>query len=78
MKFIPSPINLKPSKTVWVVDDEQKLQAKEVNVLRTEGAYFLIDQGLTNDEKLVLTLPEYPQAGMEVKLAASNASDALK
>ena len=21
MKFIPSPINLKPSKTVWVVDD---------------------------------------------------------
>lgn len=72
------PQELVNNRTVWVVDDEQKLQAKEVNVLRTEGAYFLIDQGLTNDEKLVLTLPEYPQAGMEVKLAASNASDALK
>ena len=39
---------------------------------------FLIDKGLTNDEKLVLTLPEYPQQGMAVKLAASKSSEALK
>lgn len=72
------PQELVNNRTVWVVDNEQKLQAKEVNVLRSEGAYFLIDKGLANDEQLVLTLPEYPQVGMEVKLAASNASDGLK
>jgi RND family efflux transporter MFP subunit len=72
------PQELVNNRTVWVVDNEQKLQAKEVNVLRSEGAYFLIDKGLANDEQLVLTLPEYPQVGMEVKLAANNASDGLK
>ncbi|WP_372766638.1 efflux RND transporter periplasmic adaptor subunit [Pseudoalteromonas sp.] len=72
------PQELVNNRTVWVVDNEQKLQAKEVNVLRSEGAYFLIDKGLANDEQLVLTLPEYPQVGMAVKLAASNSRDALK
>ncbi|WP_394227343.1 efflux RND transporter periplasmic adaptor subunit [Pseudoalteromonas spongiae] len=72
------PQELVNNRTVWVVDNEQKLQAKEVNILRSEGAFFLIDKGLTNDEKLVLTLPEYPQQGMAVKLAASKSSEALK
>ena len=72
------PQELVNNSTVWVVDEQQKLQPKKVNVLRSEGPFFLIDKGLNNDEKLVLTLPEYPQEGMEVKLAASKAVDALK
>ena len=51
---------------------------KQVNVLRSEGPYFLIDQGLKNDQQVVLTLPEYPQNGMEVKLATLSNSEALK
>lgn len=72
------PQELVNNRTVWVVDEAQKLKAKEVNVLRSEGAFFLIDKGLTNNDKLVLTLPEYPQEGMAVKLAASQSSEALK
>lgn len=53
---------------VWTVKDE-KLVPKTVNVLREEDQYFYISQGLQADDKLVLTLPEYPQPGMPVKLA---------
>lgn len=62
------PQELVTNRTVWVVDSEQKLQPKNVEVLREEGAFFLINSGLQNDDKLVMTLPEYPQKGMEVRL----------
>ena len=72
------PQELVNNRTVWVVDNDNKLVAKQVNVLRSEGPYFLIDQGLKNDQQVVLTLPEYPQNGMEVKLATLSNSEALK
>ena len=53
---------------VWTVEDE-KLVSKPVTVLREEDQYFFISEGLQPDDKLVLTLPEYPQSGMPVKLA---------
>jgi RND family efflux transporter MFP subunit len=71
------PQELVNNSTVWVVDEQQKLMSKEVHVLRSEGEYFIIDKGLNNDEKLVLTLPEYPQEGMGVKLAVGQASSEL-
>jgi multidrug efflux system membrane fusion protein len=37
--------------------------------VREEGEYFYISDGLEVNDQLVLTLPEYPQAGMEVKIA---------
>ena len=45
-----------------------------MHVLRSEGELFIIDKGLDNNEKLVLTLPEYPQEGMGVKLASNQSS----
>ena len=63
------PQELVNNSTVWIVNDEQKLQPKQVQVLREEGEYFLINAGLDSQDKLVLTLPEYPQKGMEVKVA---------
>lgn len=63
------PQELVNNSTVWIVNDEQKLQPKQVQVLREEGEYFLINAGLDSQDKLVLTLPEYPQKGMEVKIA---------
>ncbi|ATC96339.1 efflux RND transporter periplasmic adaptor subunit [Pseudoalteromonas tunicata] len=63
------PQELVNNSTVWIVNDEQKLEPKQVQVLREEGEYFLINAGLKSQDKLVLTLPEYPQKGMEVKIA---------
>lgn len=61
--------DLVSNHTVWLVNDEQKLESRQVNVVREDGAYFLINDGLENDDQLVLTLPEYPQDGMQVKIA---------
>lgn len=65
----PLPQELVTNKTVWVVNNKQQLQARQVEIIREEGAYFLISQGLQQDDKLVKTVPEYPQSGMDVKLA---------
>ena len=64
--------DLVTNKTVWIVDDENKLDKKQVEVIREEGEYFLLGNGLTPQDKVVLTMPEYPQVGMEVKIAGLN------
>ncbi|TAA47054.1 efflux RND transporter periplasmic adaptor subunit [Corallincola spongiicola] len=57
------------NRTAWLLDAENKLQPVQVDVLREEGETFLVSAGLKDGDKLVLTLPEYPQKGMEVKLS---------
>ncbi|RCU51551.1 efflux RND transporter periplasmic adaptor subunit [Corallincola holothuriorum] len=57
------------NRTAWLLDAENKLQPVQVDVLREEGETFLVSAGLNDGDKLVLTLPEYPQKGMEVKLS---------
>lgn len=69
------PQELVSNRTVWIVDNDNKLEPRKVNILREEGEYFLIGEGLANDEKIVITLPEYPQKGMEVKTVQSTGSD---
>jgi hypothetical protein len=54
------------------------MQPQRVEILREEGAYFLISEGLQNQDKLVTTLPEYPQKGMKVKIAEPAKDLALK
>ncbi len=61
------PQDLVTNRKVWVVDKDGRLQAKPVEVLREEGEFFLIGSGLSNDDKVVITVPEYPQKGMEVR-----------
>lgn len=64
------PQELVNNRIIWVLDDEQTMQPQRVVILREEGAYFLISEGLKDQDKLVTTLPEYPQKGMKVKIAA--------
>ena len=64
------PQELVTNQTVWVVGPEQRLEPRSVAVMREEGDFFLISDGLSNEDQVVTTLPEYPQNGMEVKLAA--------
>lgn len=63
------PQELVNNQTVWVVNQEQQLIPREVNVVREEGEFFYISDGLQADDQLVTTLPEYPQKGMAVKIA---------
>ena len=63
------PQELVNNRIIWLLDEEQQMQPKKVEILREEGAYFLISDGLKNQDKLVTTLPEYPQKGMKVKIA---------
>lgn len=63
------PQELVNNRIIWVLDEEQQMQPQRVEILREEGAYFLISEGLKNQDKLVTTLPEYPQKGMKVKIA---------
>jgi RND family efflux transporter MFP subunit len=63
------PQDLITNRIVWVVDDEQQLQPQRVEILREEGEYFLIGEGVQNQDRVVTTVPEYPQKGMKVKIA---------
>ena len=63
------PQELVNNRIIWVLDENQEMQPQRVEVLREEGAYFLISEGLKNQDKLIMTLPEYPQKGMKVKIA---------
>lgn len=63
------PQDLVTNRIVWVVDDEQQLQPQRVEILREEGEYFLIGEGVQDQDQVVTTLPEYPQKGMKVKIA---------
>ncbi len=72
------PQELVNNRTVWVVNDKEELEAKQVQVIREEGEFFLISQGLTNQDQLVLTLPEYPQKGMQVVIANGTDNSAEK
>ncbi len=69
------PQELVTNQTVWVVDDEHKLEPRTVAVMREEGEFFLIRDGLSNQDQLVTTLPEYPQPGMKVKVDQGADSD---
>ncbi len=63
------PQELVKNRTVWVVNGENELQPRTVNVLRAEGEFLLVGEGLEQSDMLVLTLPEYPQKGMAVQVA---------
>lgn len=54
------------NSSVWTLDADGKMRSKRVDVVREQGDFFLINSGLENGEQIVLTLPEYPQNGMDV------------
>ncbi|EOB6638124.1 efflux RND transporter periplasmic adaptor subunit [Vibrio vulnificus] len=70
------PQELVSNRTVWVVNEENQLYPRTVNVLRSEGEFVLISEGIEQSDKLVLTVPEYPQKGMSVKLSQAKNADA--
>ncbi|MCG7536061.1 efflux RND transporter periplasmic adaptor subunit [Pseudoalteromonas sp. OOF1S-7] len=68
------PQELINNQTVWLLNDNAELEPRQVQVVREEGEYFLVGAGLSNSDKVVVTLPEYPQRGMAVKVAGADES----
>ncbi|MCG7551265.1 efflux RND transporter periplasmic adaptor subunit [Pseudoalteromonas sp. Of7M-16] len=69
------PQELVNNQTVWLLNEEAELEPRPVQVIREEGTYYLVGEGLSNNDKVVVTLPEYPQRGMAVKVAGSEDAD---
>lgn len=62
------PQELVNNSQVWVVNENGELEPRIVNVLRAEQEFMLINEGLKDSDRLVLTVPEYPQKGTRVEL----------
>ncbi|NOH51710.1 efflux RND transporter periplasmic adaptor subunit [Vibrio coralliilyticus] len=65
------PQELVNNRQVWVVNENNELEPRIVNVLRAEQEFMLISEGLSDDDQIVLTVPEYPQKGMRVEVAVT-------
>jgi RND family efflux transporter MFP subunit len=62
------PQSLVNKRKIWLVDADDKLVAHHVEVIREEGEHFYISSGVEAEDRMVKTLPEYPQNGMSVKI----------
>jgi hypothetical protein len=60
------------NNAIWLVEADNKLVKRDVQVIREEGDMFVIGSGINANDRVVTTLPEYPQQGMEVKIAGLN------
>ena len=55
--------------SVWVVDNERRLQRKNVSIVRSEAQHVFIDDGLQAGDWVVLTQLTNALPSMKVRLA---------
>ncbi len=65
---------LHEGKKVWLVDDNGKLQAREVTVVWREEETLLIREGLNDGDRLVTTEMAAPEEGMLVQVVSEPAA----
>ena len=46
---------IRPGNQVWIVDDNNRLQARKLSLLRTDGAEIFVTGGLDDGDKVCLT-----------------------
>ncbi|WP_070964144.1 efflux RND transporter periplasmic adaptor subunit [Vibrio sonorensis] len=59
-------------RKIWVVNEKDQLEARTVNILRSEDEFMFIGEGLFDNDKVAVTIPEYPVNGMSVEVASSS------
>jgi len=59
---------LRGSNIVWVIDDENKLHLRKVNILRQEKGRVIVNGGLADGDKICLTALDAVIDGMEVRV----------
>lgn len=62
------PQSLVNNRKIWLLDENEQLKARKVEVIREEGSFFFISEGIQAEELMVKDLPEYPQNGMQVRV----------
>lgn len=72
------PQSLVNKRKIWMVDSDDKLISQSVEVVREEGSFFFISNGVEAEDRMVKTLPEYPQNGMSVKIMEAPVSLAAR
>ena len=55
--------------TVWVVDEDLRIQPRPVNVVRTSERSAFIDGGIQDGDRYCLNPPDQPLPGMKVRLS---------
>ncbi|OOE88781.1 MULTISPECIES: efflux RND transporter periplasmic adaptor subunit [unclassified Salinivibrio] len=69
------PQALANNRQVWVVDGKGQLSSRALNIVRAEGQYLYADQGLSANDQIVTTPPEFPEAGMTVRVPSQVAQE---
>lgn len=69
------PQALANNRQVWVVDGKGQLSSRALNIVRAEGQYLYADQRLSANDQIVTTPPEFPEAGMTVRVASQVAQE---
>ncbi|ARN74909.1 efflux RND transporter periplasmic adaptor subunit [Oceanicoccus sagamiensis] len=68
---------LRAGNYVWVIDEQQRLQNRKVNILRTEGTEIYITQGLKEGELISLSNIVGAIPGTEVRISTVTATNQL-
>ena len=58
---------LRNQRQLLIVDDENKLRIRDVNILHTDDMYAYIDSGVETGERITLTAIEAPINGMRLR-----------
>ena len=58
---------LRNQRQLLIVDDENKLRIRDVNILHTDDMYAYIDNGVETGERITLTAIEAPINGMRLR-----------
>ena len=59
---------LQRGETLWVIDEQQKIYPRDVEIVSTDEEYAYIDAGLTDGERYTITPVDQPLPGMPVRV----------
>lgn len=59
---------LSQGDTVWVVDDQNRIQPREVQIVRSDEAFAYVDAGLEDGDSYATTPIDQPLPGMQVRV----------
>ncbi|MCS5567541.1 MAG: efflux RND transporter periplasmic adaptor subunit [Pseudomonadales bacterium] len=62
---------LQRGETLWVIDEQQKIYPRDVEVVSTDEEYAYVDAGLTDGERYTITPVDQPLPGMPVRVNSS-------
>uniref|UniRef100_A0A486XTX1 Membrane fusion protein of RND family multidrug efflux pump n=1 Tax=Rheinheimera sp. BAL341 TaxID=1708203 RepID=A0A486XTX1_9GAMM len=65
------PQHLLDDNKIWLIDEKEQLQSREVEVMREEQEMVYVRGKINDGERLAKTLPDYPTNGTHVKAVKS-------